>query len=150
MPGRSRLIGLLLALLAAGAPAGEIRINEWPTQFIPLELTAIPVIMDVGYWMEISAQDVVIKLHPTSINTYEGSVDLRVKTNFYATMSCTIHPTGAVPGTYSTWIEGMNMDPPGGICTVGARLVEPNLTGVPGGSKNVHVATVVVKVVPRM
>ena len=53
----------LVALLAATVPAGEIKIHDWPTTFVPQELTDIPVVMDVGYWVFIDKQgDLKIKL----------------------------------------------------------------------------------------
>jgi hypothetical protein len=151
MPRKSLFtIGLLLVLLAAPAPAGEIKVYDWPTHFIPQEVAAIPVVLDVGFWMEIVNQYVKIKLHQVSLHTYEGCVDLQVRTNFNLTLSSSITPTGAIGGSYSSSILGPDIDVPGGTATLCAKLTNANLVGKPGGSKNVHVATITVKVVPRL
>ncbi len=150
MPRKSLFIGLLVALLAAAAPAGQIKVHQWPTKFIPQEVTSIPVVMDVGYWMEIVNQNVKIKLVQINIHTYEGCVDLKVRTNFNLTMSASITPTGAISGNYSCSIEEPDVDAPGGDRTVCAKLRNANLSGQPGGSRNVHVATVTIRVVPRV
>ena len=149
MPRKSLFIVVLAALLAATAPAGEIKIHEWPTKFIAQEVTSIPVVMDVGYWMEIVNQNVKIKLQQINIHTYEGCVDLKVRTNFNLTMSASISATGAISGSYSCSIQEPDVDVPGGDRTVCAKLTNANLSGQPGGSRNVHVATVTVRVVPR-
>jgi hypothetical protein len=141
---------LAIALLAATAPAGEIKIHTWPTQFIPQEVTSIPVVLDVGFWMEIVNQNTKIKLQQINVHTYEGCVDLQVRTNFNLTMSCSITPTGTIQGQYSAFIDGADITVPGGTATVCARLTNADLSGKPGGTKNVQVATVIIKVVPRI
>lgn len=137
------------ALLTTTVSAGEVRCNVWPVNYVPLEIVDIPVVMDVGYWVYIVNQDDVIKLQQKSIRHYEGCVDLEVHCNFNLTMSCSIAATGAIEGQYSCSLQGADVDVPGGITTVCARLDDPDLAGRPGGSTNVHVATVTVRVVPR-
>jgi hypothetical protein len=99
--------------------------------------------------MQIVNQDVRIKLVQTGLHTYEGCVDLQVRTNFNLSLSASIIATGAVPGLYSCSIIGADIDVPGGIATLCAKLREPNMTSQPGGTRNVTVAIVTVKVVPR-
>jgi hypothetical protein len=144
------LMGLAITLLTGPAPAGEIKLHVWPTGFIPQEVTTIPVVMDVGFWMEIVNQNTKIKLQQINIHTYEGCADIQVRTNFNLTLSCSITPTGAIQGQYSASIDGADIDAPGGTATVCARLTNANLAGKPGGTKNVQVATVTIKVVPRI
>lgn len=150
MSRKSLFIGLTVALLAAAAPAGEIKIHEWPTKFVPQEVTSIPVLMDIGFWMEIANQNAKIKLVQIDMHTYEGCVDLKVRTNFNLTLSASITPTGAISGSYSCSIENPDVDVPGGDRTVCAKLKNANLGGQPGGSRNVQVATVTIRVVPRV
>jgi hypothetical protein len=150
MRAKILLMGLAVALLAATAPAGEIKLHTWPTQFIPQEVTTIPVVMDVGFWMQIVNQNTKIKLVQIDIHTYEGCTDLQVVTNFNLTLSCSITPTGAISGQYSATIDGADIDVPGGTATVCAKLKNADLSGKPGGTKNVQVATVTIKVVPRI
>jgi hypothetical protein len=150
MRAKVLFLGLALALPAAAVSAGEIKLHVWPTQYIPQEVTTIPVVMDVGFWMEIVNQNTKIKLQQINIHTYEGCTDLEVRTNFNLTLSCSITPTGAIQGQYAAFIDGPNINVPGGIATVCARLTNANLSGKPGGTKNVQVATVTIKVVPRI
>jgi hypothetical protein len=141
----------LMTLTATVAPAGELKIHNWPCAFIPQEIPGveIPVLMDVGYWVDIVNQNGKIKLQQVNIHTYEGCLDLQVKCNFDLTLSCAIHPTNAIPGSYSCSISNADIDAPGGIATLCARLTKANLGGQPGGTKNVKVAVVTLKVVPR-
>ncbi len=144
------LSAAILPLLALSGPAGEIKIHDWPTEYIPQEVATIPVVMDVGYYVQVMDQDKLrIKLQQKSIREYEGCTDMVVRCNFDLTLSCTIAPTGAVSGDYSCSIAPADLSVPGGTATVCAKLTNANLLGVPGGTANVHVATVTIKVVPR-
>jgi len=140
----------VVALLAATAPAGEIKIHNWPTTFVPQELTDIPVLMDVGFWVYIKDQDKLkIKLSQKSITEYEGCTDVALQCNFSLKASCSISATGAVPGKYSCSVQNSEIDSPGGTVTVCAALKEAKLVGTAGGQKDIHVATVTLKVAPR-
>jgi hypothetical protein len=138
-----------VVLLATVAHAGEVKVHQWPAQFVPLEVTSYPVVMDIGYWMEIVNQLDVIKLQQVTINKYQGCIDVKVRTNFALLLSCSITPTGAVSGTYTATLKDAAINPPYGVSKLCVTLTNPNLTGQPGGSRNVHVATVVVRVMPR-
>jgi hypothetical protein len=149
---KSLFLVAAVALLAASAHAGEIKIHEWPCVFIKQEIPGleIPVTMDVGYWVHIKDQDKIkIKLSQVSIHEYEGCTDMVVETNFNLSMSCTISPTGAVGGKYSCSVSPADIDAPGGTTTVCAKLKEANLGDQAGGKKNVKVATIKIWVVPR-
>jgi len=146
--GKLLVIGSMV-LLATTLQAGEIKVHDWPVQFIPLEVTSYPVVMDVGFWMEVVNQFDVIKLQQVTIHKYEGCIDVKVKTNFNLLLSCTIAPTGAVPGIYTATLTDAAISPPYGVAKLCVKLENANLTNQPGGSKNVHVATVVIRVVPR-
>ncbi len=139
----------LVVLLASSAQAGIIKIHQWPTQFVPVEVASIPVVMDVGFWMQIVNQNAVIKLHQVTVTRYEGCINLQVRCNFPLILTCAIAPTGAIAGTYSASIETPAVAPPGGTVTLCATLTNANLAGMPGGATNVHVATVVVRVQPQ-
>jgi len=140
----------LVALLAATVPAGEIKIHDWPTTFVPQELTDIPVVMDVGYWVFIDKQgDLKIKLQQKSITEYEGCTNVTMQCNFNLKASCSISATGAVPGSYSCWVNDNEVNSPGGTVQVCAKLKDAKLVGTAGGQKNIHVATVTLKVAPR-
>ena len=149
MMRQSLLAICVTALLASAATAGELRYYPWPLTYVPQEIVDIPVVMDVGFWIEIVNQDDIIKLQQVSVHTYEGCLDLEVLCNFDLTMSCSITPTGAIEGEYSCYMQNSDVDIPGGTATVCARLEDANLTGQPGGSRDIHVATVTIRVVPR-
>ena len=148
--GRLVIVGLAV-LVAVAAQAGEIKVHNWPVQYryVPQEVTSIGVVMDVGFWIEIVNQNDVIKLQQVSFRQYEGCLDLQVKCNFNLSFSCEIVPTGTVAGTYSCAFLNSDVDAPGGVTTLCARLEDANIGNVPGGSVDVHVASVVVCVVPR-
>lgn len=144
------LLPAAIALLALSAHAGEIKIHQWPVAYIPQEVTDIPVLMDVGFFVEIKNQDKLrIKLQQVTIRDYEGCTEMVVNTNFNLTLSCSIYPTGAVSGDYSCTVNPANLDAPGGTTIVCAQLKNADFLGVSGGTKDVQVATVKVLVVPR-
>lgn len=149
MSRKTLLVGLLSILWVSAAPAGEIKFHFWPCVPAPQEVATIPVLMDIGYWIEILNPDAVIKLKQTAIHTYEGCVNLHVRTNTYLTMTCTIASAGVIPGTYTCSVGGANIDPPGDIAAICAKLTDANLARRPGGTTNLRVATVTVRVVPR-
>lgn len=138
-----------IVLLAGGVQAGEIKVHQWPAQFVPLEISTFPVVLDVGFWVEIINQDEVIKLQQIEVHKYQGCIDLQVMTNFALALSCSIMPTGAVGGNYSCFIENSEITPPFGIARLCATLNNANIITVPGGTTNIHVANVTVRVVPR-
>ncbi len=147
---KSLFVVAAVALLAVAAQAGEIKQHSWPTTYVPMEITEIPVVMDVGYWVAIQNQaDLKIKLQQKSIHTYEGCTDMVVKCNFNVTLSCSIAKTGAIGGDYGCSVSPADIDAPGATTTVCASLNKADLGGTPGGTSNVQVATVTIRVVPR-
>jgi len=154
---KSLFVVAAVTLLAVAAQAGEIKIHNWPTSYIPQEVTEIPVLMDVGYWVSIKDQDKLkIKLQQKNIHEYEGCTDIKVSCNFDLTLSTSIAAAKnsegqvLVPGKYSSWVVSPDLGP--GIeqtATVCAKLLEADLSKYQGGSKDVQVASVSVKVVPR-
>jgi hypothetical protein len=141
----------IVALLAVGVQAGELKIHNWPCSYVAQEITSIPVVMDIGYWVKIKDQDKLkIKLAQDAgdIHTFSGCTDMVVETNFNVGFSCSITATGAVPGDWSCSVTNANVMPPGGTVTVCAKVVKADLSKAVGGSKDVAVATVKVKVKP--
>jgi hypothetical protein len=141
----------VVAILAVGVQAGEIKTHEWPCQFISLEITSIPVVMDIGYYVRIKDQDQLrIKLvqDETDIHKFKGCTDMIVESNFNCILSSSIAKTGAIDGSYSSSLDPTNC--PAGSTTVKvcATLTNANLTGQPAGTTNVQVATVKIKVKP--
>jgi hypothetical protein len=148
--GRLVIVGLAV-LVAMTAQAGEVKLHNWPVQFryVPLEVTNVDVVMDIGYWIEIINQNKVLKLQQVSLREYEGSLDLQVRCNFNLTFVSEIVPNGTVGGTYSSSFVNPDIDAPGGTATLQARLEDADIGSVQGGTFDVQVASIVVKVVPR-
>jgi hypothetical protein len=141
----------VVALLAVSVQAGEIKLHNWPCTFVSVEITSIPVVMDVGYWVKIKDQDKLkIKLvqDETDIHKFKGCVDMVVENNFNIVLSCSISATGAVPGEYSCSVDPANVPSGGGTVKVCATLTKADLSKTPGNSKDVQVATVKIKVKP--
>lgn len=144
-----------VALLAVAAQAGEIKYHEWPCAPIAQEITTIPVVMDVGYWVRIKDQgSLKIKLNQDSIHVYSGCTNMTVETNTCLTFSASIAKVkkdgnDVVPGSYSASVSPANIDAPGGTLTACAKITDADLSKVPGGTKGVHVANVTIRVVPR-
>ena len=147
---KSLFVVAAVALLAVSAQAGEIKLHSWPTTYVPQEITDIPVVMDVGYWVAIKDQDKLkIKLSQQSVHQYQGCTNMTVECNFNITLSCSITATGAVGGKYGCSVSPTDIDSPGGTAQVCATLNEAKLGDQAGGTTNVQVATVTIKVVPR-
>jgi len=141
----------VVALLAVGVQAGEIKSHEWPCAYVSLEITSIPVVMDVGYWVKIKDQDKLkIKLvqDEADIHKFKGCTDMVVETNFNAILSCSVDKTPAVPGNYGCSVAPSTVAPPGGTVQVCVTLEKADFSKTPGGSKDVQVATVKIKVKP--
>jgi len=147
----------LVALLASMAPAGEIKLNSWPTTYVPTTLTKIPVVMDIGYWVYIAdQQNLKIKLVQTSAagagkHTYEGNTDVKIQCNFDLKLSTSIAGNGAIAGDFASWVTPDTVSTGGGTVKVYAKLTNANLgtSGLSAGMKDVQVATVTVKVAPQ-
>ncbi len=148
---RSVITAAAAALLAAGAQAGEIKTHNWPTTFVPLEITSIPVVMDVGYFIRIKDQDKLrIKLvqDESDIHKFKGCVDMVVESNFDLVLSAGITKTGAVDGDYAVTLDPSTAHAGSSTVRVCAILTNANLTGQLAGTKDVQVATVKIKVKP--
>ena len=139
------------ALLTAGVQAGEIKTHDWPVQFVFLEITSIPVVMDIGYYVLVKDQDKLqIKLvqDELDIHKFAGCTDMVIESNFNLVLSASITKTGAVAGDYSVTIDPSTAQAGSTTVHVCATLANADLTGQPAGTTNVQVATVKIKVKP--
>jgi len=139
------------ALLATGVHAGEIKTHTWPVEFVFLEITTIPVVMDIGYFIRIKDQDKLrIKLvqDELDIHRFKGCVDMVVESNFNLVLSASISKTGAVPGDYTVSIDPSVANKGSTTVKVCATLTNADLASQPAGTKDVQVATVKIKVKP--
>jgi len=142
----------IIAILAVGVQAGEIKTHDWPCQFVALEITSIPVVMDIGYYVRVKNQDwLQIKLaqDEQDIHKFAGCTDMIVESNFNLTLSASIAKTGAIGGNYSCTLDPINCNAGSTTVHVCATLTGADLTGQPAGTTNVQVATVKIKVKPQ-
>jgi hypothetical protein len=150
---KSLFVVATVALLAAAAQAGELKTHSWPKtepQYIPQKVCDIQVIMDVGYWIDCTNQDDKLKLNQDGVHEYSGCLVIVMKSNFAATLSAEIAATGAIGGDYSvTKLDPANI--PAGTTDVElcVKLANADLSGQAGGTSDVHVATVTIKVIPQ-
>jgi hypothetical protein len=141
----------VVALLAVGVQAGEIKTHDWPCQFVSLEITSIPVVMDIGYYIRIKDQDKLrIKLvqDELDIHKFKGCVTMVVESNFNAVLSASISKTGAIAGDYTVSLSTTAANKGSTSVDVCATLTNAVLTGQDAGTKDVQVATVKIKVKP--
>ena len=143
------IAALLAAALATVASARPIEMRYWPPTFVPQELVTIPVVMDVGFWIDLRLEGDAIKLQPTGPRRFEGCIDVRVRSNFNARLLYSIATTGAVGGQFTVFPTYVDIDVPGGDTTLCARLDNADLGDVLGGRTNVNVANVTVEVIPQ-
>lgn len=148
------LIVAAVLMLAGAAQAGEIKLHVWPCAYIAQDLMTIPVTMDIGYWIRVKSQTkYVIKMSQVDIHTYDGCVTIPVECNFNATLSASIAKytvNGDVSGTFSCSITPSTITSGTTNVSVCAHLVNANLAAIAGGTKDVQVAIVTIKVVPTV
>jgi hypothetical protein len=140
---------LAAAVFATAASARPLQVRYWPVTFVPQELVTIPVVMDIGLWMDIAVQEDTLKLHQVDARRFTGCVDVNVRCNFNARLLYSITSTGVIGGQYSVFPEYADINVPGGMTTVCAQLDNADLSNVPGGSRDLSVANIKVSVIPR-
>lgn len=150
---KKSLIALAVVAIAMPAFAGKIKIHEpWPTALVPQEVAKIDVILDVGFFIEIKDEKAIKVKQDTSssdpIKTYVGCKKTDVVSNFAAQLMVSAAAASAAGGSWSATIDPSTI--PAGttnveICVKGTGVDISKLTG---GSKDVKVATVTVKVLP--
>jgi hypothetical protein len=148
------LIVAAVLMLAGAAQAGEIKLHIWPCAFVPQDLMTIPVTMDIGFWIRVKSQTkYVIKLSQIDIHTYDGCVTIPVETNFNATLSTTIArvtTVGNIGGTLTSSVTPSTITPGTTNVSVCAHITDANIGAFAGGTKDVQVAVVTLKVVPTV
>jgi len=149
---RSLIAVVAVAVLATVAQAGYIKTHDWPTTYVPQELTTIPVFVDVGYYVQVVDQNKKIKMHQLTgaPRNFSGSVVIKVKANFNLALSCVINPTGDVTaGSWGCTLEPEFVD--SGVVTdvtVTATATDLHVEDVSANTE-VKVANVKISVVPR-
>ena len=104
---RKSLIGVtLLLVLPISMQAKILRSSFSSLLYLPEEKCVIPVVMDIGMYVEIlDVRSLSIKLKQVTFDTYEGCTDIRIKSNFDLELGCIVKSTGMVPGEYSCSID---------------------------------------------
>ncbi len=143
------IAALAAAALTTAASAGTLEVRYWPMTFTPQELVTVPVVMDVGLWMDIAVQGKTLKLHQVTARRFEGCVDVKVRCNFNARLLYSITATGAVKGLFSCFPEYADIDVPGGTTTVCARLGDADFSSAAGAATDLNVAHITINVMPR-
>ena len=149
---RSLIAVVAVAVLATVAQAGYIKTHDWPTTYVPQELTTIPVWVDVGYYVEVLNQNTnKIKLYQKTgtPRNFEGSCVIKVKTNFNLTLTAGITSKGVVTGSFGVSLDPSDLN--AGTATdvkVTATATNLNIETVPANTE-LEVATVKISVVPR-
>jgi len=135
-----------VALLTVVAQAGDIETLKWPRSPIPLELTTIPVLMDIQPWVRIKDLDkLVIRLMRRTTDTYEGCVDVVCEARASVDINAEFLSNGLVPGEYSCSLSSSRLDVPGGTLNVCVKL-RTEATPPPA---NVQVGVVIFRITPR-
>lgn len=136
-----------VALWATAAPAGEIALFHWPDSLPPQEVAAVPVVLDLPWWVGIVDLDKpAIRLTQRSAYEYEDCLDLVIETPRNLSVSARITPTGAVPGTYSCWLSSPFINAPQSILSICVKL---ETQAVLPPMNDVHVGTVTLTITPR-
>jgi len=150
---KSLFVAAAVAMLAVSAQAGEIKIHTWPTTFVAQELTTIPVVMDVGYWVAVKDQwKNKITLTQVDTSSFSGCCEITVQNNFALTLTCSISRTGPVGGFYSCdfgpGVGSVDLDPGESKVQVCAYLSRADLKAS-NPEENVEVAQVKIWVKPQ-
>ena len=147
------LIGVtLLSLLAVPGRAKTIGSCAWPPVYELPDKCAIPVMMDVGMYVEIlDCCSLSIKLKQVASETYEGCTEIRIRSNFDVELGCEIESTGRVPGDYSCFIDDpkvpMTLSENVAVRDVCVKVEKVRIAYAQPGC-NIHVANVTITVKP--
>jgi len=143
----------LLFVLPISMQAKIIRGGFGSLLYLPEEKCVIPVVMDVGMYVEIlNVRNLSIKLKQVEFETFEGCTEIQIKSNFNLELVCKVKPTGMVPGEYSCSIDNpkVHLDLSENVTVrnvcVKAEKVKI-LYAAPG--LDVHVADVTITVMPE-
>jgi hypothetical protein len=128
-------------MLASCVQAGEIKAHCWPCQFVALEITTIPVVVDVGYYVVIKDQTklkIKVKQDSTNFNNFSGCLNqngktrMQVQTNFELTLAASVSKASGIEGTFTVSLTDTSSDASGaGYGGTASITVSPGETMVP-------------------
>jgi hypothetical protein len=138
---RSLIAVAVVALLASGVQAGEIKAHCWPCSFVALEITSIPVTVDIGYYVQIRDQDklkIKLKQDSTNFNNFSGCLGqggkttMQVRTNFEMKLAASVSKASGIEGSFTVSLTDPSSDASGGGYGGTAEItVAPGETFVP-------------------
>ena len=79
---------------------------------------------------------------PGASNTFIGSIELPLESNFRARLTAQVTPDPSINGKWTAWLDPDVVGPGQSRTTLWVRAEGLDLSGIPGGSKDVQVATV--------
>jgi len=124
---------------------------NWPASYNSVDICAIPVRMDVGFWIKVnSCKDLKIDLRQVSIHSYQGQVDVSFVCNVNIKIGARFDKASGMPGMD---VDYLNVTPsalsaPGGTVTVKLGLKDVDLSAMTGGVNCLQVGTVTLTVKP--
>jgi hypothetical protein len=138
---RSLIALAVVAMLASCVNAGEIKAHCWPCQFVALEITTIPVTVDVGYYVLIKDQNKLgIKVKQDSSNfknfagclNQNGKTRMVVVTNFEIELAASVSKASGMEGNFKVSLTDETSDASGGgYGGTASIVVSPGTTNVP-------------------
>jgi len=151
---RAKAAGVVLVVimaLATACSALEIKGHDWPCTFLEQTIPDLemPVVMDIEGVYRFFIGAAFVKLEQVGEGTYKGCSPLLVICTFDLTMTCSIEPTGVVPGDYSCSIDPPEISPPFGMATLCAEVSNARLDNLPAGRKSLLVAMIKIRVTPK-
>jgi hypothetical protein len=165
---KKSLIAIAVLAMVLPAVAGEKKWHEWETQYVSKEMElAIPVILDVGYYIHVVDQDPIEVTQFDGVpdespyTTYWGCKLTDIVANFTADISGKATAVSAAGGSWSVYFApGASVDPwadkvsniiiPKGttsvfICVLGTDV---DISLLEGGSQDVVVAEIDLEIAP--
>jgi len=146
-----------VAMLAVVVPAfaGQLKVHEpWPCAPIPQEVCKIDVVMDVGYYINVTDQKAITVKQDTNTSNpyvnYIGSNAIDMKANFNAQLLLSAAATSAAGGAWSATATPSVVTPPLTKVTIEVKGANVNIDKLTGGAKAVKVAEVTIKVLPAV
>jgi hypothetical protein len=139
---RSLIAVAVVAMLVSCVSAGEIKAHRWPTQFVEIEITSIPVTVEVGYYVVIRDQNklgIKLKQDSQNFNNFAGCLNksgvtkMKVETNFELKLKASVSKASGIEGSFQVSLTDDTSDASGGGYGGTAEIT------VPVGSNNVPV-----------
>jgi hypothetical protein len=151
---RAGATGAALVVMMAVATvccAGEIKGHDWPCTFLTQTIPDLemPVYMDVAEVYSFVIVASAVRLEQVDEETFSGCSQLVAICTFNLTLTCTIEPTGVVPGDYSCSVDPADIDAPFGTATLCAEVRNVRLDSLPAPNKALTVAMIRIRVTPR-